>query len=85
MLQLYQVAYGLFISLVLLVVAVLSLTGVAFSAYSGAAMVYVWAFVIVGALVGFRFFFGNQPFDSSQGLWHGATKVVSQAIGGEQY
>jgi hypothetical protein len=83
MLQLYQVAYGVFILLVLFVIAILSMAGLVASTYSSVAWLYFWGFLLGSVYVGFRFVFGDQPFDWSQGIWHGATKVVAKAVGAE--
>jgi hypothetical protein len=84
MLQLYQVAYGLFIAVVVLVIAILTVTGVVGAAYKDIAWAYIYASIIVGGYVTFRFIFGNAPFDSSQGLWKGVVKVTSKSLGGEE-
>lgn len=83
MLQLYQVAYGLFIALVLFVVAILSMAGAVGAAYAHVAWLYFWAFLLGVVYVGFRFMFGDQPFDWSQGAWNGFVKVTSKSLGGE--
>lgn len=83
MVKLYQVAYGLFIALVLVVIAILSVTGIAFSGYAVAAKYYLIVAVLGGLYVFSRVMFGDQPVDWSQGYWQGLVNATGKSIGAE--
>lgn len=84
MVKLYQVAYGLFIALILVVVAILSLSGVAFTGYATAAKYYLIVAVLGGLYVISRVMFGDQPLDWSQGYWHAVVSATGKSVGAEQ-
>ncbi len=74
-------AYGLFIAVILVVIAILSVTGVFLSKYSTLAWYYLVAAVLFGGYVVSLVLFGKQQVDFSKGWWAAAVDSSAKAVG----